>query len=58
MLINGQNSIERKDLLLATCSETTGLLDCSFDEGITKIKLKIILDSPDGQKTLTGEIKL
>ena len=53
--INQQNEISRENLILGTCSGIEGKV-CVYDEGITKLHLKVTLFSDSEQAVLEKEI--
>lgn len=47
--INGREEIERRDLMLGTCSGIEGKV-CVYDQGVSKVQLKINLVSKDDEE--------
>ncbi len=53
--LTGENTFSRSNLLLGTCSEIEGKV-CTYDEGITKLHLKVTLTSGGSGTVLEKEI--
>lgn len=53
--LTGENAFSRSNLLLGTCSEIEGKV-CTYDEGITKLHLKVTLVSGGVETVLEKEI--